>query len=114
MEETYDKYLIDHGYPQEIIDMYDIDQKRELYDLGGIYIGGSGVVNNHIEAPINSDVDIPNIVGDYWHFTKKVDPSLSWSSGDSVTISVNVSKDHTKATTSTSKVNFTHSDYIVQ
>lgn len=260
MEETYDKYLIDHRYPQEVIDMYDIDQKRELYDLGGIYIGGSGIVKNHIEAPINSDVDIPNyarplalqdnnfthavtasrirsskrglvdiklnynwdwkyapfftgkdtyavgwtggfivrgdtaqqvykvfgstltgykdyesegkaytrydhinngagvgwdvnlvnstsidgwkyminrhkgwsgvkfqkghdnskntevigIVGDYWHFTRKVDPSLSWSTKDGVSISVSISKNYTKATTSTSKVNFTHSDYIVQ
>lgn len=254
MEETYDKYLIDHRYPQEVIDMYDIDQKRELYDLGGIYIGGSGIVNTLIEAPINSDVDIPNyarplalqdnnfthnvsasrirsskrglvdiklnynwdwkyvpiftgkdtyavgwtggfivrgdtaqqvykvfsynyesegkaytrydhinngagvgwdvnlvkstiidgvpkiidrhkgwsgvkfqkghdnskntevigIVGDYWHFSKKVNPSLSWNTKDGVSISIDATDNYTKATTDTSKVNFTHSDYIVQ
>ena len=62
MESTYDTYLKDSGYPQDIIDMYDIDQKRELYDLGGIYVGGSDVITDTVGVPTNPDVEIDPLI----------------------------------------------------
>lgn len=60
MEEEYNKYLREHSYPEEVIEMYHIDQKRELYDLGGIFLGSSGEVSTLMEVPTNPDIDFPD------------------------------------------------------
>lgn len=42
----YNQYLEENGYPQELISEYELEQKKDLYENGGVYVTSSTTEDN--------------------------------------------------------------------